>query len=155
MRADAMFQGNGDLLNDTIDNELDTLELMGYDAYSPELMGRVFGRLFRRIGARIRKRRGGKKGLVKRIISRIKKRRRARSKKGRGDDYGLSFRSPEGTATIGPEGLSYTDRMKMVRAGMVPPEPEGGGNIMAMITKNPMLLAIPAVVVLMFMMKKK
>jgi hypothetical protein len=157
MRIDEMFGDcKIDGIDNDIDNEIDRIELMGYDfeeMESPELMGRLFGRLI----ARLRKRRK-KGGIIRRIVKRVRARRKARAKakkgKTRGDDFGLSLTTPEGTATFGPGGISFEDRAAMIKQGMVPPE-EGAGGIMAQITKNPMLLAIPAGLFLMMIMKKK
>lgn len=151
MRVDDMLSGNvyNDSLDNAIDKEIYSHELMGYDLDDNELLGNIFSRIRRRIQAR----RKGKKGLIRRIVSRIKRRKRAGLKRSdRG--YGLSVMTPEGTASLGPEGLTYQDRVRMMKAGLISPTQETTG-IMDQVSKNPLLLAIPAAFLFMFAMKKK
>lgn len=157
MRIDEMF--SGDLVNSldsSIDSELNELEMMGYDIEDPEVMQGLFSKIVSGIRARRSGRGGGSRGgIIKRIISRIKRRKRAKRKKKK-SGYGLSFMSPEGTAMLTPEGISFEQKQKMIAAGLLPPDTKpGAGGIMDQITKNPMLLAIPAGLLLMIMMKGK
>jgi len=153
MRIDEMFGDNlVQGLDKSIDSELNELEMMGYDIYNPEVMGGLFSKIISGIRARRSSRGGGSRGgLIKRIVSRIKRRKRARKKKKSG--YGMSFMTPEGTAMLTPEGISYEQKQKMIAAGLLPPETKPGAGIMDQIKKNPMLLAIPAGLLLMMTMR--
>lgn len=154
MRIDEMFGDNlVQGLDKSIDSQLNELDMMGYDIYDPEVMGGLFSKIISGIRARRSSRGGGsgRKSIIRRIVSRIKRRKRAKKRKKSG--YGMSFMTPEGTAMLTPEGISFEQRQKMIEAGLLPPTTKPGAGIMDQIKKNPMLLAIPAGLLLMMTMR--
>lgn len=153
MRPDEMFGEQVDLSGE-IDNAMDDVELMGCPEESPEYMGKVFGMLFKRLGRRIAARVRRKGGLIGKIARKIRARRKARKAKKRG--YGIALETPEGTTRFSPEGgLTYEDKIAMEKAGLLAPKKAGIAGIMETIQKTPMLLAIPASLIFMLLMKRK
>jgi hypothetical protein len=119
---------SGREVKNMIDNSIDELEYMGYDTdnLDPELMG----------------------SIIKKIISKIKKVKRAKAKAAKQpDSESYSINTPYGTAKVGETGLSIT---KPVSDKEETAEDEG---IIGMVKKNPVLLAIPAIALLLLLKK--
>ncbi len=120
---------NDPLLSDEIDALLEEAELMGIDLDDPELMGAWLKKLVGKIRSNFRKRRGkGKKAPVSASVS-----------------------TPQGSAAIGPGGITWT---APPGASMPMVQPSGGG--IADMLKNPMVIAgVGGVALLLFMQMRK
>jgi len=133
--------------------------LLGYGTYlgyePAEILGasRLRKRLrkaFRKLGKRIK---GRFRKIGKRIKARIRKRRGQVSSKARKFlEEGLQLTTPEGTATLGPEGVDWTSAEAAAAAQAMPAE----GGIVGMVKRNPLLVALPlgAVALVMFMRRR-
>lgn len=85
-------------------------------------------------------------GFIRRIISRIKKRKRRKRRRRLRD---IAITTPEGGITVSERGVSL---LRPAPRGIVPtPAAEGLQAFM----KSPLMLAIPAGLVLIMLMKKK
>lgn len=132
--ADVILQGVSQKFDIDYDKIIRKAELMGIDMSDPEMAGNLFKRLARR--------------LRKRIKARIKARRKRR---GKSPAFRYSVTAPEGTATYSDQGLSFVrPGPGTTGPGQYPMQIQRGnigGNMMAQIQKNPLLLAIPAGVI--------
>lgn len=115
-----------------LEEELERAELMGYDLDNAELMGAWL------------------KKVAKRIAKRIKARIRARKGKP------LTVSTPKGQVTIGPGGVRYTTATPdtaaypVARSAAIP-----GGGMLDMVKRNPLLLAIPAGLLVLVLLRRR
>lgn len=92
-------------------------------------------------------------GFIRKLAKRIKRRIRARRKRRKKRPSRYSLTAPEGTATVSPEGITFTKAgaIPPTMPGLMPTAPAG----IAGLLKNPMMLMIPAGIMLMMIMKKR
>lgn len=128
-----------EMMGDTEDEEvMEEMEMLGYDVddiTEAELMGGPFARLFRKIRDRVRKRRAARAE------------RKASASLPAEQPYTIS--TPRGSLTTSPTGLAFNRAAPATQAMQMPSNP------MQMIQSNPMLLAIPAGLILFMMMGKR
>ncbi len=137
-RTDDDFIGVSD---DIYDPEVEMLgREMGIDMSDPAMAG-PFRKLFKRLGKRLRKSK-----LLKKLRKRIKARIRARRGGGKAA-ADFSLRTPRGDVTLGPEGID----IRSAQERFAQPAP----GIMDKLMANPMMLAIPAGLILLLAMRRR
>lgn len=137
MRVDDMLGYDSD--NDEIDSQVS--ELLGADYDDLDFYGKG---LFRRIAARIKKR------------IRARRARRAAKKRGATASEEYAIQTPGGRVSYSDQGLQFL-RQAPGTATMPYGQPTQiqRSGVMEMIQKNPMMLAIPAGVILVLAMRAK
>ncbi len=118
---------------------MEEMELMGYDVEEisqAELMGGPFARLFRKIRDRVRARR--------------KARAERKASASLPPEQPYTITTPRGSLTTSPTGIAFS-RAAQGQQQMTVPQT---GNPLAMIQQNPLLLAIPAGLILFMVMSR-
>lgn len=122
-----------------INGMIEDAELMGIDIDDPELMGGFIVNIAKKIGAAVRKRRA------------------AKASSGSSGMPSFSMQTAQGTAAIGPGGLTWTGQQNIPigNTGMSLQTMPQSESIMDKIKSNPALLAIPAGGLILFMVMSK
>lgn len=140
--------------------DVQTAELLGYDLSAPELYDPLMGSALRsRLRSLLQRARKGIRKVAKRVRTRIRSRIAARRGGGGGTedegtgDVGATIRLPSGRIVrAGPGGVTVEDAARAAEAaeGYAP-----SGGIMETIKQNPLLVAVPAGLVLFMFMRKR
>lgn len=120
---------------------MEDAELMGFDLDDPEMMGGLIDG-------------------IKKIASAIRKRREARKKSGETTSApAFSVQTPQGTAALGPQGFSWTgslpQSLPIATTGYQIAPVQQSESIIDKVKKNPALLGLAAIPVLMLIMAKR
>ncbi len=117
-----------------VDNMTNYVEMMGWEDYldDPELMGGFLRRLFKRIKKRIRARRARRKAAGAPPV-----------------DDSVLLRTPAGTASIGPDGVSLTKP-----APLLPKKTAKAGFDFDSIMNNPMAIVAIGLLIMVLMKRK-
>lgn len=122
-----------------INGIVEDAELMGMDIEDPELMGGLI------------------QNVVKKIAGAVRKRREAKAKSGSSNIPSFSIQTGQGTAALGPGGLTWTGQQNIPigNTGMSLQTVPQSESILDKIKSNPALLAIPAGGLILFMVMSK
>lgn len=118
---------------------VDNAEMMGYDFEDSELMG------------------GFIVNAIKKIASNVRKRREAKKSNSQSTIPSISVQTSQGTAALGPGGLTWTGQQNIPigNTGMSLQTVPQQETILDKVKSNPVLLAIPAGALVLFMVMSK
>lgn len=144
--VDVELMGIVEEFDGDIDDILNDMGLMGVDFDDDVVLAGALRRLFKRIKKRVRKR--------------IKARRLRRGKKKKKKRRRIAIETSRGRIELTPEGLQIFKETGELPPRKVPFFKKDAalierGDIMGELLKNPMMLLLPAGLMLMFVMKKK
>lgn len=113
-------------------------ELMGVDIYDPEIMGGLI------------------QNVVKKIATAVRKKREARANAG-SSGSGFSLQTPQGTAAIGPGGVSWTgtQNIPIGNTGLQIAPVQQQETILDKVKSNPALLGLAALPFLFMAMNNR
>lgn len=117
---------------------VDNAEMMGYDFEDSELMGGFIANAVKKIASAVRKRREAKSNTQSSVPS-------------------ISVQTSQGTAAFGPGGLTWTGQQNIPigNTGMSLQTQPQQETILDKVKSNPVLLAVPAGMLVLFMVMSK